>query len=157
VHADICAQPHRDGRLHRARQFSDDSRPWKGQAVSLHLRLLVVCVAVIAPLDELLLSLLCCCRNEGQGVLCQTQQSVAPVCILTCGCMAKVTSLQQLCLLTCFCSAEDPEGAGDARWRRDAQSDGVLPVPMLWQSASSAYIFQASHVTTFGSSTCVRL
>jgi hypothetical protein len=57
--------------------------------------------------------------------------------------------LQQLCLLTCFCSAEDPEGAGDARWRRDAQSDGVLPAPMPCHSASCAHIFQASHVTTF--------
>ena len=66
-------------------------------------------------------------------------------------------TLQHLCLLPCFCSVEDPEGAGDARWRRDAQSDGVLPVPMPWYSARSAHIFQASHVTTFGISTCVRL
>jgi hypothetical protein len=57
--------------------------------VSLHLRLLLVCKAVTALLDELLLSLLCCCRNEGQGVLCQTQQSVAPVGSLMCRCLAE--------------------------------------------------------------------
>ena len=97
VLADICTQPHRDGRIHCARQFSDDSRPWKGQAVSLQLRLLIVCDVVTAPLGDLLLSFRCCCRNEGQGKLCQTQQSAAPVGTLTCRCKAKGTSPCNTC------------------------------------------------------------